>query len=103
MQFYRQKPIGNYIVDFYAPKAKLIVEVDGSQHLLEECLHKDQLRDHYLTGLGLYFLRFDSRTVLLETDAVVETIFKKISERLLLKIPPDPPFSKGGIFNTLNR
>ena len=31
VQFYRQKPIGNYIVDFYAPKAKLVVEVDGSQ------------------------------------------------------------------------
>ena len=32
-QFYRQKPIGTYIVDFYAPKAKLVVEVDGPQHL----------------------------------------------------------------------
>ena len=33
VQFYTQKPIGNYIVDFYAPKAKLVVEVDGSQHI----------------------------------------------------------------------
>ncbi len=33
VQFYRQKPIGNYIVDFYAPKAKIVVEVDGSQHM----------------------------------------------------------------------
>ena len=33
VQFYRQKPIGDYIVDFYAPKAKLVLEVDGSQHL----------------------------------------------------------------------
>ena len=33
VQFYRQKPIGNYIVDFYAPRVKLVIEVDGSQHL----------------------------------------------------------------------
>jgi very-short-patch-repair endonuclease len=36
MQFYRQKPIGKYIVDFYAPKAKLVIEVDGSQHMESE-------------------------------------------------------------------
>ncbi len=34
IQFYRQKPIGEHIVDFFAPKAKLVVEVDGSQHML---------------------------------------------------------------------
>jgi very-short-patch-repair endonuclease len=39
IQFYRQKPIGNYIVDFYAPKPKLVIEIDGSQHFEEE--HKD--------------------------------------------------------------
>jgi very-short-patch-repair endonuclease len=33
VQFYRQKAIGNHIVDFYAPKAKLVIEIDGSQHL----------------------------------------------------------------------
>ena len=36
VQSYRQKPIGNYIVDFYAPKAKIVVEVDGSQHMESE-------------------------------------------------------------------
>jgi very-short-patch-repair endonuclease len=36
IQFYRQKPIGNYIVDFYAPSAKLVIEVDGSQYF-EDC------------------------------------------------------------------
>ena len=36
VQFYRQKPIGNYILDFYAPKAKMVVEVDGSQHMESE-------------------------------------------------------------------
>jgi very-short-patch-repair endonuclease len=86
-QFYRQKPIGPYIVDFYCPAARLVVELDGSQHL--DPLHQaaDQQRDAYLTNLGLRVLRFDNRQVLLEIDAVVETI---------ARIPPDPPFAKGG-------
>jgi very-short-patch-repair endonuclease len=88
IHFYRQKPLGNYIVDFYAPKMKLVVEVDGSQHLQEEYLQKDEKRDQYLAGLGLYVLRFNSRKVLLETDAVVETIYQAVTERLKLKIPP---------------
>ena len=42
VQFYRQKPIGNYIVDFYAPKARLVIEVDGSQHLEE--IHSENIQ-----------------------------------------------------------
>jgi very-short-patch-repair endonuclease len=45
VQFYRQKPVGGYIVDFYAPKAKLVIEVDGSQHREPENLAKDRKRD----------------------------------------------------------
>ena len=96
VQFYRQKPIGGYVVDFFALKPKLVIEIDGSQHLDDEYLQKDIERDKYLSTLGLHVLRFDSRTVLLDTDEVVEIIFRKVYERLKLKIPPDPPFSKGG-------
>jgi len=97
IQFYRQKPLGNYIVDFYAPKVKLIVEVDGSQHLKEEYLQKDENRDAFLADLGIYVIRFNSREVLVETDAVVEAIHQAVTVRLKLKIPPNPPFSKGGV------
>jgi len=97
IQFYRQKPLGNYIVDFYAPKVKLVVEVDGSQHLNEEYLQKDENRDAFLVDLGIYVIRFNSREVLVETDAVVEAIYQTVTVRLKLKIPPDPPFSKGGV------
>jgi very-short-patch-repair endonuclease len=82
IQFYRQKPVGQYIVDFFAPKAKLVIEVDGSQHLEDEHILKDAQRDRYLSGLGLKVLRFDSRTVLVETDAVVQAIFRVAEERL---------------------
>ncbi len=49
-QFYRQKIIGNYIVDFYCPKARLIIELDGGQHYTEEGTVKDMIRDKYMDG-----------------------------------------------------
>ena len=70
VQFYRQKPIGAYIVDFYAPKAKLVVEVDGSQHLGLEHGPNDAVRDAYLASEGLRVLRFSNMQVLQEIDAV---------------------------------
>jgi very-short-patch-repair endonuclease len=76
IQFYRQKPIGNFIVDFFAPKLKLIIEVDGSQHFQAAHLLKDSKRDEYLTGLGLKVLRFNNREVLKETEAVLQKIYR---------------------------
>ena len=96
VQFYRQKPIGKYIVDFYAPKVKLVVEIDGSQHLQDDHLEKDRRRDDYLASLGHNVLRFNSREVLEESDGVVEVIYRMISEQQNAKIPPNPPLSKGG-------
>ena len=52
IQFYRQKPIGEYIVDFYAPGAKLVVEVDGSQHVQSDHVKKDTCRDEYFKKGG---------------------------------------------------
>jgi very-short-patch-repair endonuclease len=99
VQFYRQKPIGQYIVDFFAPSVKLIIEVDGSQHLENTHFQKDKSRDEFLAGLGLKVLRFNSRAVLTETNAVLETINQKIVNQLDSEIPPTPPFSKGGTKN----
>ena len=96
VQFYRQKPIGSYIVDFFAPKAKLVVEVDGSQHMATEHARRDRQRDAYLVNLGLSVLRFNRLQVLQETDAVVEIILGRLSERLDCKNPPEPPLIKGG-------
>lgn len=97
VQFYRQKPIGDYIVDFFAPMARLVVEVDGSQHLEAEHAQKDGTRDAKLASLGLRVLRFSSREVLRERDALVEAIYRTLVEQLNTKIPPDPPLTKGGI------
>jgi very-short-patch-repair endonuclease len=89
VQFYRQKPIGEYIVDFYGPKAKLVVEIDGSQHLQSGGFERDQERDWYLASLGLGVMRFNSREVLTNTDEVVEVIHRAVRQSLF-QIPRNP-------------
>lgn len=97
VRFYRQKPLGPYIVDFYAPKARLVVELDGSQHIYDPAIkEKDTVRDAWLKSQGLTVLRFDDRQVLTETQAVLEVIFQAVREATGGEIPPVPPFAKGG-------
>ena len=81
VQFYRQKPLLAFIVDFYCPAAKLVIELDGSQHFETGHQAKDQARDAALAGIGLQVLRFDNRQVLLETDAVLAVIDEMVRER----------------------
>jgi len=86
VQFYRQKNIGHYIVDFYCPKGKLIVELDGGQHYENEGMKKDQERDRHLQGLGLTVLRFSDLDVLKNIDGVVQRIQDHLKSSFLL--PP---------------
>ena len=82
VQFYRQKAIGNYIVDFYAPRARLVIEIDGSQHLEAPQVAKDRERDECLGRLGLTVLQINGRQVLKETEAVVELIYQTITTQM---------------------
>ena len=56
--FNRQKPLGNYIVDFYCRKTNLVIEVDGGSHDYEEAVVEDRKRQQILEELGVSFLRF---------------------------------------------
>ena len=76
LQFYRQKPILNYIVDFYCPAANVVVECDGSQHYTIEGLEADRIRDEALGQLGLTVLRFDNGQVMGQLDDVVALIYQ---------------------------
>jgi very-short-patch-repair endonuclease len=78
--FYRQKPLLKFIVDFYCPKAKLVIELDGSQHFEEAHSAADAERDAALTGLGLRVLRFDNRQVLTEIEGVMVVIDGAVGE-----------------------
>ena len=89
-QFYRQKPVGDYIVDFFCPRAKLVIEVDGSQHFSDEMTVYDRIRDESLRSLGLKVLRFTNTEVLTNTEGVLERISENMEE-----IPLCPPLQKG--------
>ena len=88
VQFYRQKPLGPYIVDFFAPNAGLVVEVDGSQHMESQHFERDRVRDQCLAEEGLLVLRFNNREVLLEIDAVLEWIAEEILRRMKSPLAP---------------
>lgn len=79
-RFRRQQPIGRYVVDFFCPEAKLIVEVDGGQHAGDS-----GVRTRWLAGRGYRVIRFWNNDVLRSTDGVAEKI------REALHGPPIPP------------
>ena len=76
VQFYRQKTIENFIVDFYCPKANLVIELDGGQHYNDEMRLKDRRRDRILASMGLTVLRFSDREVFEVTEEVLKKIWK---------------------------
>ena len=79
IQFYRQKPIGLFIVDFYAPRASLVIELDGSQHFKASQAAYDAHRDAYLQNQGLTVLRFNNAQVLKGTTGVLEVIYRMVA------------------------
>ncbi len=79
-RFNRQKPLLSYIVDFYCLKAKLVIELDGSQHYEPDYQEKDRLRDAELNSLGFTVMRFDNHSVMTNIDGVVEAIYQYLSE-----------------------
>ena len=62
-KFHRQKIIGNYIADFYCPKLKLVVEIDGGQHNSEESLEYDKIRTEYINEFGYEVIRIPNNDV----------------------------------------
>jgi len=97
IRFYRQRPLGPYILDFYAPRAGLVVELDGSQHHYDPAQQqKDARRDAWLKAQGIRVLRFDDRQALAETEAVLEVILQAVRDVTAAGTPPSPPLKKGG-------
>ena len=82
VQFNRQVPFENYIVDFYCFQAKLVVELDGSQHYEPEEMEYDQERTAYLESLGLTVLRFSNLDIIKRFRAVCEMIDNIVQNRL---------------------
>ena len=76
---HRQKILGRYIVDFYIASAKIVVELDGSQHYETEGQQKDAERDAYIASLGCKVLRYSNADVNQRFFSVCEDIYKHLS------------------------
>jgi very-short-patch-repair endonuclease len=83
LRFRRQQPIGPYIVDFFCPSIKLIVELDGGQHGADKIAAYDEERSRFLESKGYRVLRFWNVEVMKDRNSVAEAIFRAGSE-------PDP-------------
>ncbi|MCO6500475.1 MAG: endonuclease domain-containing protein [Vicingus serpentipes] len=82
--FDRQKPIDNYIVDFYCKDLQLAIEVDGDSHNFEEVDEKDVVRQQKLESLGVQFLRFDD----IETKRDMNNVLRTIEVWITKNSPP---------------
>ena len=81
-RFVRQKIIGSYIVDFYCAKLKLVIEIDGVQHYLEENEMYEKRREEYLQSAGYKLLRFYNSDVNKNLSNTEETIYWNCIERV---------------------
>jgi very-short-patch-repair endonuclease len=79
VKFRRQQPLGNYIVDFVSFERRLIIEIDGGQHM--DCPH-DRKRDAYLEDCGFKMLRFWNNEILGNIEGVLQEIEKELSPSL---------------------
>ena len=78
----RQKPLDNYIVDFYISAVKIVIELDGSQHYSEAGLRRDLTRDEYLESTGNLILRYSNYEVNTNFEGVCLDIRRHIEARL---------------------
>ena len=81
-QFYRQKPMLTYILDFYCPTARIVVELDGSQHFEEKAQAYDERRTKELINIGIEILRYTNREIEESFESVCTSIDVTIKERM---------------------
>lgn len=92
IRFYRQKVLGAFIADFYCAKAKLVVELDGTQHYQDQGAARDAVRTAYLERYDLQIVRFSNREVNENFRGVCEQIDFFVQRR----IQESPPCAREG-------
>jgi len=91
-KFRRQHSIGGYIADFYCPSKRLIVEIDGSQHINKENIEYDSIRTKYFQGLNIKVIRFWNNDVNKNLNGVILKIKNYLDHH-----PLPPPPQGGGV------
>lgn len=79
LRFLKQYSVGSYIVDFYCPKLRLAIELDGSQHLEQTAMEYDKQRTKYLESENIRVLRYHNKDVTGNLDGVLENICEEIN------------------------
>jgi len=92
VRFLRQYSVDYYVIDFYSPRIKLAIEIDGASHLDEEAIEYDKKRQEFIESVGIKIIRFKNEEVFVNIDRVIEEIEKEVKART----PLFPPFCKGG-------
>lgn len=82
VRFSRQKVLGQYIADFYSAEAKLVIELDGSEHYEDENMEKDAKRTAFLKGYGLTVIRFSNDEINRNFSGVCESIDTAVKQSL---------------------
>lgn len=82
IRFSRQKVLGRYIADFYSAKAKLVIELDGSQHYDSEAMEKDAERTEFLEKYGLKIIRIPNNEINENFDGVCDYIDFAVKQSL---------------------
>ena len=80
LKFRRQHVIAPYIVDFYCHELGLVIELDGSQHGMDDAIEYDAERTNFLEALGLTVVRYWNDDVLSRTEVVLEDLWRRCSE-----------------------
>ena len=83
LRFIRQKPIGDFIVDFYCKEVGLVIEVDGLSHQYNEVMDMDERKQSYLESIGLKVIRFEDEDVIRDMPNVIRVI-----EHMALSLKP---------------
>lgn len=81
----RQKVIGQYVVDFYCANAKIVIELDGSQHYTESAIKKDEKRDKFLNEFGITVLRYSNYDINTNFKGVCNDILNHINTSSVTK------------------
>jgi len=79
LQFFRQRPIGNFVVDFYCPKMQLVIEIDGGQHFWDKNTKENDFKknDYLKNRLNLNVLRFSNIEVFNNMEGVIGKIIEE--------------------------
>lgn len=88
-KFRRQYSIGPYVVDFYGPEERLVVELDGAVHEMSWQRASDEARTAFLISQGVRVIRFENRKVFRQIDVVLEAIAWHFEDPLSLSLSPD--------------